>query len=87
LPDYLGLRIAPDAGGDSANSLYVQYYTDVANPSSTVAYERYLMNADPHQTNNIATAKNPALDTLIRAFYSSSGAATRNLDETNIPQA
>jgi hypothetical protein len=86
LPDYLGLRIAPDAGGDSANSLYVQYYTDVANSNSSVAYERYLMNADPHQTDNIATGKIPAFDELIRALYSSSGPATRTLDQTDIPQ-
>lgn len=86
LPDYLGLRIAPNVGGASANSLYVQYYSNVANPSANVAYERYLMNSDPHQTRSVAKAKIPALDNLLRRFYSSSGQACRDLEAQQIPQ-
>jgi hypothetical protein len=85
LPDYLGLRIALEAGGSNANSMYVQYYTNVFNPKNTYAYERYLMNVDPYQTDNVAVKKIMALDSLIRQLYAASGQGFRDVENMAIP--
>ncbi|MEZ4516129.1 MAG: sulfatase-like hydrolase/transferase [Chloroflexota bacterium] len=85
LPDYLALRVADDAGGNSANTLYVQYYQDVAEPDSTFSYERYFLTPDPYQTSNMAPGKLPALDRLIRDFYVASGKDCRTQDIRRVP--
>lgn len=85
LPDYLALRVAQDAGGNSANSLYVQYYNDVANPNSTISFERYLLTVDPSQTNNVASGELPALDRMLRDFYVASGKESRIMDIKRVP--
>jgi arylsulfatase A-like enzyme len=85
LPDYLGLRIAHDVGGLNANGLYVQYYLDVNNLDTPLAFEHYQMNSDPYQINNLATGKIPEFDRLIRDLYACSGAGCRALDYTPIP--
>jgi arylsulfatase A-like enzyme len=85
LPDYLALREIHRAGAASIDSLYVQYYNNVANPTTAFAYEYYLMDADPNQTNNLATGKIVALDNILRDFYTASGSESRQLDTAGSP--
>ncbi len=85
LPDYLALRVAADAGGNSANSLYVQYYSDIENANSAFSYERYFLTDDPNQTDNVASGKLPALDRHLRNFYVASGREARVQDNLRVP--
>jgi arylsulfatase A-like enzyme len=80
LPDYLALREIQRAGTVSINSLYVQYYNNVADPTTAFTYEYYLMDADPDQTNNLATGKIVELDKILRDFYTASGSVSRQID-------
>ena len=85
LPDYLGLRQIDDSGGQTINSLYVQYYADIADPTSTTDYEYYLMDVDPNQTDNRATGRIVALDQILRPFYGASGDVARQQDMRSVP--
>lgn len=78
LPDYLGLRQLLDT--PRVNSVYVQYYNDIANMNATSDIEYYQMDPDPHQTNNLANGRNPALDAILREFYVAAGNRSRVLD-------
>jgi arylsulfatase A-like enzyme len=80
LPDYLGLRQVHRTNTQSINTLYAQYYTDIANPASTTDFEYYHMDVDPHQTDNLATGKITQLDTILRNFYVASGNTSREID-------
>jgi hypothetical protein len=80
LPDYLALREIQRAGTVSINSLYVQYYNNIADPTTAFAYEYYLMDADPNQTNNLTTGKIVELDNILRDFYTASGSVSRQID-------
>lgn len=85
LPDYLGLRVAQDGGGNSANTLYVQYYRHIADLDTAFSFERYFLNSDPDQTNNVAVGVLPAQDRMIRDFYVASGRESRVMDNKRVP--
>ena len=85
LPDYLALRVAPDAGGSSANTLYAQYYQTLDNLDSAFSFERYFLTTDPDQTNNVATGALTALDRMLRDFYVASGKESRIMDIKRVP--
>ncbi len=78
LPDYLGLRQLN--GNPRINTTYVQYYDDIADLSKVSDIEYYNMDVDPYQTNNLATGKINALDSLMREFYRTAGPRCRVLD-------
>lgn len=85
LPDYLGMRVANDAGGSSANSLYVQYYSDGDDLDSAFSFERYFLTPDPQQTSNQASGMLVALDRMIRDFAVASGKDSRIMDIKRVP--
>jgi hypothetical protein len=80
LPDYLGLRQVHLSNLLTINSLYVQYYADIADPSTVIDYEHYQMDTDPQQIDNLATGKIAELDVIIRQFYGASGNKSREMD-------
>lgn len=85
LPDYLGLRQVHTTSGQSVNEVYVEYYVDVADPTSVIDYEQYRMATDPYQTQNLATAPIPQLSQILRTFYASSGDGSRVADTEGVP--
>jgi arylsulfatase A-like enzyme len=85
LPDYLALRVAPDTGTFTADSLYVQYYRTLSDLDSANSFERYFMAVDPNQTNNEVTGILPALDRMLRDFYVSAGRDARIMDIKRVP--
>jgi arylsulfatase A-like enzyme len=85
LPDYLGLRQVYNAGAQSINSLYTQYYVNIAEPTSITDFEYYLMDTDPNQTNNLATGRIIELDQILNTFYVASGEACRQQDMQSVP--
>ncbi len=80
LPDYLGLRQIHWTDTTSINSLYVQYYNNIVDPSTAFEFEYYLMDADPNQTNNQATGLVTELNNILRSFYTASGDTSRQID-------
>lgn len=85
LPDYLALRQIHQTGTSSINSLYVQYYNNIADPATAFGYEYYLMDSDPHQTDNQTSGKIMELDSILRDFYTASGHTSRQLDTQGSP--
>lgn len=87
LPDYLGLRQLGSGGGVPINTLYVQYYADIEDPSATLDYEYYNISVDPFQTINLANGRVIELDQILRDFYTAAGAEARNQDMRFVPPA
>ncbi len=85
LPDYLGLRVAANAGGSRANSAYFQYYLSLDDRDSAFTYEHYALNVDPFQIDNLATGRIPALDAFLRDYYAAAGAQCRVQDQKPVP--
>lgn len=84
LPDYLGLREFTETSDSSVNNLYVQYYDDANDPKATIGFELYNNNVDPNQMNNLTQDKLPAMDQIIRNFYTASGELARQQDQSGI---
>jgi hypothetical protein len=85
LPDYLGLRQIHESGGQVVNSVYVQYYADIADPTTSTNYEYYSLNADPFQVHNLTNSKITELDQMVRSFYVASGNGSRAQDTQGLP--
>lgn len=85
LPDYLGLRQIHETAGQNVNTVYVEYYLDVADPTAITDYEYYDVATDPFQTNNLADGPRAELSMLLRNAYTASGDGSRVADMGGLP--
>ncbi len=84
LPDYLGLRVAADAGGSRANTAYYRYAANIDLSTTSLDYEYYLLNVDPFQISNQTEGSIPDLDATMERMYGASGSGMRDQDSAPI---
>lgn len=84
LPDYLGLRVAAEASGSRADTVYYQYASNIDIPFTNLAYEYYRLSVDPQQVDNLTEVIIPELDLTMRQMYAASGSDMRDKDSSPI---